>query len=75
MPKQDIHLRLGNRIRKLRTAKNLTQEKLAQKSGVSLLALQLLEARKPSRSPTLRTLKKLAEGLDIEVSELLEFEE
>lgn len=64
---------LGDRIRKLRSENDLTQEKLSQKAGISLYYVQLLEAREPSRSPTLRVLEQLADVFDMEVSEFLNF--
>lgn len=76
MSKQDIHIRLGNRIRKLRREQNnLTQEKLAQKAGISLYYVQLLEARNPSRSPTLNVLEKLADAFEMPVWKFLKFED
>ena len=58
-------------LRRLRTEKNLTQEELAQRSGVDYKYLQKLEGQTPS-SPTLMTLEKLANGLDIPIVELIQ---
>jgi transcriptional regulator with XRE-family HTH domain len=58
-------------LRRLRTEKNLTQEELAQRSGVDYKYLQKLEGQTPS-SPTLSTLEKLANGLDIPIVELIQ---
>lgn len=57
-------------LRKLRTARKLTQEELALRAGVDYKYLQKLESRKPS-SPTLATLGKLAHGLDMTLIELV----
>lgn len=58
-------------LRKLRTEQNLTQEELAQRSGLDYKYLQKLEGHNPS-SPTLSTLEKLANGLDIPLVELIQ---
>jgi len=50
--------------------KALTQEELAQRSGVDYKYLQKLEGRNPS-SPTLSTLEKLASGLGISLAEFI----
>ena len=57
-------------LRKLRNDKKLTQEELAQRSGVDYKYLQKLEGQNPS-SPTLSTLKKLANGLNVPLTELI----
>ena len=58
-------------LRRLRTEKNLTQEELAQRAGVDYKYLQKLEGQNPS-SPTLSTLEKLANGLNIPLVELIQ---
>ena len=68
-----IHIKFGDRIRALRAEHALTQEKLSQRAGISLYYVQLLEARKPSRSPSLSILERLAKAFDMEVWELLKF--
>ncbi|MCH5277144.1 MAG: helix-turn-helix transcriptional regulator [Desulfovibrionaceae bacterium] len=57
-------------LRKLRSDKKLTQEELAQRSGIDYKYLQKLEGQNPS-SPTLSTLCKLAKGLGITLAELI----
>lgn len=57
-------------LRKLRSDKKLTQEELAQRSGIDYKYLQKLEGHNPS-SPTLSTLNKLAHGLGIPLVELI----
>jgi transcriptional regulator with XRE-family HTH domain len=76
MPKNPdpIALRLGKRIKTLRKRKGLTQEDLADRSKLSVIHIQVLEGKNPP-SPTLRTLQKLAKGLDVEMWELLKFDE
>ena len=58
-------------LKRLRIEKNLTQEELAQRSGVDYKYLQKLEGQNPS-SPTLSTLEKLANGLQIPLVELVQ---
>ena len=58
-------------LRRLRTEKGLTQEELAQRSGVDYKYCQKLEGQNPS-SPTLSTLEKLASGLNIPLAELIQ---
>ena len=65
-----VDLRFANALKKLRKAKGLTQETLAQRAGVDYKYLQKLEGRNPS-SPTLATMEKLANGLDVTLVELI----
>jgi len=65
-----ITLDFRHTLRKLRLDKNLTQEELAQRSGIDYKYLQKLEGHTPS-SPTLSTLSKLAKGLGITLAELI----
>ena len=67
----NITLEFAKTLRKLRTDKNITQEELAQRSGVDYKYLQKLEGQNPS-SPTLSTLEKLANGLGIPLVELIQ---
>lgn len=59
-------------LKQLRAEKNLTQEELAQRSGVDYKYLQKLEGLDPS-SPTLSTLNKLSKGLGISLVEFIAF--
>lgn len=65
-----VDLRFANALKKLRKAKGLTQEALAQRAGVDYKYLQKLEGRNPS-SPTLATMEKLANGLEVTLVELV----
>jgi len=62
---------LGTVLKKLRTAKGLTQEQLGNKVGVSDAYITMLEtgARK---NPSLDLLERLAKALKVKVGELLE---
>ena len=73
MKNKDIRTKLAERIRQLRAQHNLTQEKLAQKAGLSLYYVQILEARVQKKNATIITLEKLAIAFDMELWELLRF--
>ena len=68
---EQITFEFAKALKKLRIDKNLTQEELAQRAGVDYKYLQKLEGQNPS-SPTLATLEKLANGLDIPLVELIQ---
>ena len=57
-------------LRKLREAKVLTQEKLARLSDVANNTIIKIEAGK-NKNPTLDTLKKIAEALEVSVDDLI----
>jgi transcriptional regulator with XRE-family HTH domain len=63
--------RLGTRIKEVRRARRLTQEKLSEKAGISTRYLSRLEVGK--QTPSIDTLVKIAKGLSIEVWELYDF--
>ena len=58
-------------LKRLRIEKNLTQEELAERADIDYKYLQKLEGQNPS-SPTLSTLEKLANGLNIPLAELIQ---
>lgn len=70
---EDINIRLGKRIKELRKKHKLTQEELADLSGLDYKYIQRLEGKTPS-SPTLNSLEKLAKAFKIKLSKLLDFE-
>jgi transcriptional regulator with XRE-family HTH domain len=67
---EDINIAFAKNLKNLRTAKGLTQEELAELSGIDYKYLQKLESQNPS-SPTLSTLKKLSTGLGITLTDLI----
>lgn len=69
-----VDLHFARTLKRLRKAKGLTQENLAQRSGVDYKYLQKLEGHNPS-SPTLSTLAKLAKGLGVPLADLVSFED
>ncbi len=62
--------RLAMRLKRLREERNLTQERLAKRSGVSHGYLARLEIG--MHDPSLSTLAKLAKALKVSVAELVE---
>ncbi len=60
---------MGYRIKELRKSKNMTQEELAVKSGVSRTIISLLESDE-DRITTTKTLCKIATALDTTVDSL-----
>jgi transcriptional regulator with XRE-family HTH domain len=61
---------LGERLREARRRAMLTQEELAEASGVGVATIIRIERDKVRTEPHFRTLRKLARALDIEPSEL-----
>lgn len=60
---------LGSRIKSLRKAQNLTQQKLAEKVNVSRIYVQALESNR--RLPSMKLLQRLAPALEVDVTDLL----
>jgi transcriptional regulator with XRE-family HTH domain len=67
--KKDIQL--GKNIKRIRRNKNLTQEKLAEMVKVTPKYIQYIESGK--RSPSLKSLYKIAKALDVQVKDLMPF--
>jgi transcriptional regulator with XRE-family HTH domain len=63
-----IQEKIGNRIRELRMVKGLSQEKFALKIGMDRTYFSSVEAGK--RNISIVNLEKIANGLDITLSEL-----
>lgn len=67
---KDILLRkLGNRIRKIRLEKGMSQVELANSIGKDQQSIQRLEAG--NVNPTFYYLKEVADGLDVEIHEIV----
>ena len=69
---RDIKKLLGLRIRELRKAKNLTQEQLAEKVGIGTANISYIETGR--FSPSVETLSKLSDALEVYPYELYMFE-
>lgn len=59
------------RIQELRKVKGLTQEQLAVMVGVSTRTIQGYEANKGKINPPISKLNKIAEALEVDISELI----
>ena len=70
---EKIRLRLGLAVKKYRTARGLTQEKLALQAEMGWRHLQKIEAGEVNA--TLLTLTQLAKALSVDPSALLSIEE
>jgi predicted ATPase/DNA-binding XRE family transcriptional regulator len=66
-------LTFGDLLRRHRASANITQEDLAERTGLTPQAIGLLE-RGERRRPYAYTVRKLAEALELEGSDLAEFE-
>lgn len=67
----DLLRRFSHKIQKIRNERGLTQEGLALICNLDRTYIGRLE--RMERSPSLGTLKKLADGLGMSLSELLDF--
>ena len=64
---------IAQRVAQLCAAKQITLNKLATLSGLRQSTLENI-AKGNTKNPTLKTLHRMAVGLDMTVSELLDFE-
>lgn len=62
--------KFGKRIRSLRKENGLSQSELGAKSDMEKSAIQRIER---GYNPTLKTLRKLADGLSMSLSEMLNY--
>lgn len=60
---------IGRRIRRVRTAKNMTQEKLAEYANISTVYISHIETG--SAKPSLTVVVAIADALDVRVDSLL----
>ena len=71
MDEIEFYKLLGKRIKTLRENAHLTQEKLAEKTGISLDYLGKIEVS--INKPGIKTILKLANALDVPIKEFFEF--
>lgn len=71
MDEKEFYRLLGKRIKYLREQANFTQEKLAEKAGISLDYLGKIEVN--INKPGIKTILKLANALDLPVMNLFDF--
>ncbi|MFJ7185577.1 helix-turn-helix domain-containing protein [Lysinibacillus xylanilyticus] len=70
MDEKNIKLQFGANVKKIRTSKNLSQEKFAEIVG--LHRTYITEVERGLRNVSLVNIVKIANGLDITVSELFQ---
>ncbi len=68
----NIKVLLGKKIKELRKARKYTQEQLAEKVGIGTPNISYFETGK--FSPSIETLQKIAQVLNVEVYELYMFQ-
>lgn len=68
----EINVSLGRRILALRTARNLSQDKLAEKAGMSVKHLGKIE--RGTANASIKCLTEIAKALDMPVRDILEVE-
>jgi len=67
-----MSLNIKQKLRELRKKHKLTQEQLADLSGVDYKHIQLLESKNPP-SVRIDTIEKLAKAFDLKCSKLMDF--
>lgn len=67
----NIQERLGQKLRRLREEKGVSQEKLSKEAGLDRTYVGKIERGK--KSPSLNTVEKLGDALGVEVWELFKF--
>lgn len=65
----DFLAKFGSKVRQLRNSKGLSQEKLAFEIEMDLTSVNEIE--KGKRNPTLRTIVRIAQALEVKPAELL----
>lgn len=71
MNEEQIYKSIGKKIKLLRESQNLTQEKLSEKTGLSLDYIGKIEVN--INKPGLKALIKIANALDIHICEIFQF--
>lgn len=60
---------MGYKLKEVRKAKKMTQEELAEKSGISRGTIVAIE-NGSARTTTIKTLLKLADALDVTIDQI-----
>ena len=71
MDENFIYKSIGKKIKFLREKRGLTQEKLAEKSGLSLDYIGKIEIN--INKPGLRSLIKISNALDVQIKDIFDF--
>ncbi len=73
MDEKKLYESIGKRIKSLREKRGLTQEKLAEKSGLSLDYIGKIEVN--INQPGMKALIKIADALNVEMMSLFNFKD
>lgn len=68
---EDVRIKFSQRLQNLRIERNLSQEKLALLCGIDRTHIGRIE--RLERTPSLVILQKIADGLEMPLTELLTF--
>jgi transcriptional regulator with XRE-family HTH domain len=68
----NLQTQFGRRLRRLRLARDITQERFAEQVGISVTFLGLIE--RGVNTPSFKTIEAIATALKVSVSELFLFE-
>jgi len=71
LAKTNLKVKFGRRLRQIRRLKNLTQEQLAEVTGISVEFVSNIE--RGINAPSFDTLEKLAEVLNVSYVDLFDF--
>ena len=63
----------GEKIRELRKLNKITQRELAEKVGVSFTYISKIENERLEHTPSIKTIRSLAEALNADELELMEY--
>ena len=69
MTKKSISIKFGERVREIRVSKNLSQEQLASLANVHRTYIGMVE--RAEKNITLANIEKIANGLNVNITELL----
>lgn len=72
MNKEELQILIGSRIKLLRESKGISQQDLAAMCNFEKGNMSRLEAGRTN--PTITTIYKISQALDVRISDLLDFE-
>ncbi|HNP32165.1 MAG TPA: helix-turn-helix transcriptional regulator [Flavobacterium sp.] len=68
---KSLSYKVGQRIKEIRTEKNISQQDLASKCNFEKSNMSRIEAGRTD--PKLTTLERICKGLDVDITELFKF--